>query len=64
MLGAVGAAAAFLITQEAMLAAAPVALPLLAIYAGRQRERLQAEVRRSLQRPNLLHLLLSLLSSP
>lgn len=42
-LGTVGAAAAFVITQEAMLAAAPVVLPLLALYASRQRARLTAE---------------------
>lgn len=35
---------AFLITQEAMLAAAPVALPLLALFASKQRERLVTEV--------------------
>jgi hypothetical protein len=35
-LGAVGAAAAFVITQEAMLVAAPLVLPLLALYASKQ----------------------------
>ena len=43
-LGAIGTAAAFIITQEAILASAPAALPLLALYASKQRERLTAEV--------------------
>ncbi|GAB4815945.1 hypothetical protein N2152v2_002991 [Parachlorella kessleri] len=42
-LGAIGTAAAFIITQEAILASAPVALPLLALYASKQRERLVTE---------------------
>ena len=45
-LGAIGTAAAFIITQEAILASAQVALPLLALYASKQRERLTAEVGR------------------
>ena len=44
-LGAVSAAIAFVFTAEAMLAGMPVVLPLVAMYASRQRQRLQAEVR-------------------
>ena len=44
-LGAVGTAVAFVLTQEAMLVAGPVVLPLLALFASRQRERLALEVR-------------------
>lgn len=39
-LGTVGSALAFIITGEMMLTAAPVLLPILALYASRQRERL------------------------
>ena len=44
-LGAVSAAIAFVFTAEVMLAGMPVVLPLVAMYASRQRQRLQAEVR-------------------
>ena len=59
-LGTVGTAAAFLITQEAMLAAAPVVLPLLALYASRQRERLATEAEGARQLARLEALLLDL----
>lgn len=39
-LGTVGSALAYIITGEMMLTAAPVLLPILALYASRQRERL------------------------
>ena len=47
-LGAVSAAIAFVFTAEVMLAGKPVVLPLVAMYASRQRQRLQAEVRQGL----------------
>lgn len=42
-LGTVGTTLAFLLTQEALLVAGPVLLPLLALYAGRQRDQLSAK---------------------
>jgi hypothetical protein len=57
--GTVGTTLAFLLTQEALLVAGPVVLPLLAVYGGRQRQRLdsqaaqatlQGEVRAALRR--------------
>lgn len=59
-LGTVGAAVAFVLTQEAMLAAAPVVLPLLALYASRQRERLVASDESARQLARLEELLLEL----
>jgi hypothetical protein len=59
-LGTVGTAVAFILTQEAMLAAAPVVLPLLALYASRQRERLAAAAERAAQLARLEELLLEL----
>jgi hypothetical protein len=49
--GTVATTLAFLLTQEALLVAGPLLLPLLALYAGRQRQRLddraaQAELQR------------------
>jgi hypothetical protein len=59
-LGTVGSAAAFLITQEAILAAAPVVLPLLALYASRQRERLATATDQKAQLARLEGLLLDM----
>jgi hypothetical protein len=59
-LGTVGSAAAFLITQEAILAAAPVVLPLLALYASRQRERLATAADQQAQLARLEGLLLDM----
>lgn len=42
-LGAVGTAIAFLLTQEAMLVGGPIVLPLIALYASKQRGRLDSE---------------------
>jgi hypothetical protein len=42
-LGTVGSAVAFLLTQEALLVGAPIVLPLIALYASRQRGRLDSE---------------------
>ena len=43
-IGSIAGAVAFLITSEAVLAGIPVVLPLVAWYAGRQKEGLQVEV--------------------
>lgn len=43
-LGSIAGALAFIITSEAVLAGIPVILPLVAWYAGRQKEGLQVEV--------------------
>ena len=43
-LGSIAGALAFIITSEALLAGIPVLLPLVAWYAGRQKENLQIEV--------------------
>ncbi|DBB01005.1 hypothetical protein WJX77_011002 [Trebouxia sp. C0004] len=43
-LGSIAGALAFIITSEALLAGIPVVLPLVAWYAGRQKENLQIEV--------------------
>lgn len=43
-LGSVAGALAFIITSEALLVGIPVVLPLVAWYAGRQKENLQIEV--------------------
>lgn len=59
-LGTVGSAVAFILTQEAMLAAAPVVLPLLALYASRQRERLATAADQAAQLAQLEQLLLQL----
>lgn len=59
-LGTVGTAVAFILTQEAMLAAAPVVLPLLALYASRQRERLAVAAQQQAQLRRLELLLLEL----
>jgi hypothetical protein len=59
-LGTVGTAVAFVLTQEAMLAAAPVVLPLLALYASRQRERLAVAAAQSAQLRRLETMLLEL----
>ena len=42
-LGTMGTAIAFLITQEAMLIGGPVILPLIALYASKQRGRLDSQ---------------------
>ncbi len=42
--GSIAAALAFIITSEALLAGIPVVLPLVAWYAGRQKEGIQIEV--------------------
>lgn len=42
-LGTVGTAVAFLLTQEALLVTGPVLLPLIALYASRQRGKLDAQ---------------------
>ena len=44
-LGSVGGAVAFILTQEALLVGLPIVLPLLALYASRQREAAALEVR-------------------
>ena len=44
-LGSVGGAVAFILTQELMLVGLPVLLPLLALYASRQRESAAVEAR-------------------
>lgn len=59
-LGTVGASVAFVLTQEAMLVAAPIALPLLALYASRQRERLVAADESARQLARLEELLLDM----
>ncbi|PRW33600.1 hypothetical protein C2E21_7497 [Chlorella sorokiniana] len=59
-LGTVGASVAFVLTQEAMLAAAPIVLPLLALYASRQREQLVATEESAHQLARLEELLLDL----
>lgn len=59
-LGTVGASVAFVLTQEALLAAAPIVLPLLALYASRQRERLVAADESARQLARLEELLLEL----
>ena len=59
-LGTVGSAVAFILTQEAMLAAAPVVLPLLALYASRQRERLASAADSAVQLARLEALLVDL----
>lgn len=59
-LGTVGAAVAFVLTQEAVLAGAPVVLPLLALYASRQRERLAVEAEQQRQLSRLEELLLEM----
>ena len=59
-LGTVGTAVAFVLTQEAMLAAAPVVLPLIALYASRQRERLAAAAESEAQLARLEALLIEL----
>lgn len=51
---------AFILTQEAMLAAAPVVLPLVALYASRQRERLAAAAESEAQLARLEALLIEL----
>lgn len=51
---------AFVLTQEAMLAAAPVLLPLLALYASRQRERLTSEAEQAAQLARFEEMLLDL----
>ena len=43
-LGSVGAAVAFVLTQELLLVGFPVVLPLVALYASRQRESALVEV--------------------
>lgn len=53
-IGSIAGALAFIITSEAALASIPVVLPLVAWYAGRQKEGLQVEVSTA-----LLHQLLS-----
>lgn len=55
-----GTAVAFVLTQEAMLAAAPVVLPLIALYASRQRERLAAAAESEAQLARLEALLIEL----
>lgn len=42
-LGTVGTAIAFVLTQEAMLVGGPIVLPLIALYASRQRGRLDSQ---------------------
>jgi len=43
-LGSIAGALAFIVTSEALLAGIPIVLPLVAWYAGRQKEHLQTEV--------------------
>lgn len=52
--GSIVGALAFFITSEAVLASVPVILPLVAWYAGRQKEGLQVEVSIALFQPRLL----------
>ncbi len=47
-LGSIAGALAFIITSEALLVGIPVVLPLVAWYAGRQKENLQIEVGNSI----------------
>lgn len=42
-LGAIGTAAAFVVTQEVMLVAGPLLLPLVALYASNERNRIQVK---------------------
>ena len=52
--GSIVGALAFFITSEAVFASIPVILPLVAWYAGRQKEGLQVEVSTALFQPRLL----------
>ena len=51
---------AFVLTQEALLVGGPVVLPLLALYASRQRERIASEAEQATQVARLEELLLDL----
>lgn len=54
-LGSVGGAVAFVLTQEVMLVGLPIVLPLLALYASRQREAAALEVRPARRPRSHLH---------